>query len=101
MAQSILEKIIEGKIIAIVRGIPSTKILGLASALERGGVSCIEVTFDQTSEEKAQDTLASIRAIREALGDRMCVGAGTVMTVEQVRQAAEAGAEYMLSLIHI
>ena len=38
MAQSILEKIIEGKIIAIVRGIPSSKILGLASALERGGV---------------------------------------------------------------
>ena len=97
MAQSILEKIIEGRIIAIVRGIPSTKILGLASALERGGVSCIEVTFDQTSEKKAQDTLASIRAIREALGDRMCVGAGTVMTVEQVRQAAEAGAEYMIS----
>ena len=27
----------------------------------------------------------------------MCVGAGTVMTVEQVRQAAEAGAEYMIS----
>ena len=97
MAQSVLEKIIEGKIIAIVRGIPSTKILGLASALERGGVSCIEVTFDQTGEEKAQDTLASIRAIREELGDRMCVGAGTVMTVEQVRQAAEAGAEYMIS----
>ena len=97
MSQSVLEKIIEGKIIAIVRGIPSTKILGLASALERGGVSCIEVTFDQTSEEKARDTLASIRAIREALGDRMCVGAGTVMTVEQVRQAAEAGAEYMIS----
>ena len=78
MAQSVLEKIIEGKIIAIVRGIPSTKILGLASALERGGVSCIEVTFDQTSEKKAQDTLASIRVIREELGITMLTAGLTV-----------------------
>ena len=97
MSQTALNKIIEGKIVAIVRGIPSTKILGLAAALEKGGVNCIEVTFDQSSEEKARDTLAAIRAIKEGLGDKVCVGAGTVMSVEQVRQAAEAGAEYMIS----
>ena len=62
MSQTVLNKIIEGKIVAIVRGIPSTKILGLATALEKGGVNCIEVTFDQSSEEKARDTLAAIRA---------------------------------------
>ena len=95
MSQAVLEKILEGKIIAIVRGIPSTKIVGLAQALEKGGVNCIEVTFDQTSEEKAKDTLAAIRAIKDALGDKVCVGAGTVMSVEQVHQAVEAGAEYM------
>lgn len=97
MSQTVLERIIEGKIVAIVRGIPSTKILGLATALEKGGVNCIEVTFDQTSEEKAQDTLAAIRAIKDGLGDKVCVGAGTVMSAEQVRLAAEAGAEYMIS----
>jgi len=97
MSQTVLNKIIEGKIVAIVRGIPSTKILGLAAALEKGGVNCIEVTFDQSSEEKARDTLAAIRTIKEGLGDKVCVGAGTVMSVEQVRQAAEAGAEYMIS----
>ena len=70
MSQAVLEKILEGKIIAIVRGIPSTKIVGLAQALEKGGVNCIEVTFDQTSEEKAKDTLAAIRAIKDALGTR-------------------------------
>ena len=91
MSQAVLEKILEGKIIAIVRGIPSTKIVGLAQALEKGGVNCIEVTFDQSSEEKAKDTLAAIRA------DKVCVGAGTVMSVDQVHQAVEAGAEYMIS----
>lgn len=97
MSQAVLDKILEDKIIAIVRGIPSSQIVSLAAALEKGGVTCMEVTFDQSSEEKARDTLVAIRAIKEALGDRMCVGAGTVMTAEQVRQAVEAGAEYMIS----
>ncbi|MCI8436352.1 MAG: bifunctional 4-hydroxy-2-oxoglutarate aldolase/2-dehydro-3-deoxy-phosphogluconate aldolase [Lawsonibacter sp.] len=94
MAQSVLERIYEEKIIAIVRGIPSGKIAALAQALAEGGVSCIEVTFDQTNPE---ETLTSLRTIKSELGDRICLGAGTVMTVEQVEQAAQAGAEYMIS----
>ena len=84
---TVLERIYEEKIIAIVRGIPSTQIVGLARALTEGGVSCIEVTFD----------LASLRAIKSELGEAVCLGAGTVMTVEQVELAAQAGAEYMIS----
>lgn len=97
MSKEVLNKILEGKIVAIVRGIPSDEVVGLAQALEKGGISCIEVTFDQSSEEKAKDTLKAIANICEALGDRVCVGAGTVMTVEQVEAAAAAGAEYMIS----
>ena len=87
MAQEVLEQILKGKIIAIVRGIPSKDIVNLATAMEKGGINCIEVTFDQSSPEAAADTLVAIRAIKEQLGDRVYVGAGTVMTVEQVRQA--------------
>ena len=94
MAQSVLERIFEEKIIAIVRGVPSSRIVDLARALAEGGVSCIEVTFDQTAPE---DTLASLRAIKAELGDTICLGAGTVMTAEQVELAAQAGAEYMIS----
>lgn len=97
MSKEVLNKILEGKIVAIVRGIPSDEVVGLAEALVEGGISCIEVTFDQSSAEKAQDTLKAISNIHKALGDRVCVGAGTVMTVEQVEAAAAAGAEYMIS----
>lgn len=97
MSKKVLNKILEGKIVAIVRGIPSDEVVGLAKALVEGGISCIEVTFDQSSEEKAQDTLKAISNISKALGDRVCVGAGTVMTVKQVEAAAAAGAEYMIS----
>ena len=93
----ILEHIKESKIIAIVRGIPSTSIVDLVEAMVKGGVSCVEVTFDQSSEEKSKDSLKAISLIRETFGDRVAVGAGTVMTVEQVHQAVEAGAEYMIS----
>jgi len=97
MSKEVLNKILEGKIVAIVRGIPSDEVVGLAKALVEGGISCIEVTFDQSSEEKTQDTLKAISNISKALGDRVCVGAGTVMTVKQVETAAAAGAEYMIS----
>lgn len=97
MAKEVLNRILEGKIIAIVRGIPSEDVVSLAEALVQGGISCIEVTFDQSSEEKAKDTLKAISNIRQALGDRVCVGAGTVMSVDQVDAAVAAGAEYMIS----
>lgn len=97
MSQAVLHQILEDRIIAIVRGIPSGEITGLAQALRAGGIRCMEVTFDPSNPERDADTLASIRAIRETLGGDVCVGAGTVMTAELVRLAAEAGAEYMIS----
>lgn len=97
MSKQVLDTILAGKIIAIVRGIHSSKITGLVGALIEGGVNCVEVTFDQSSAEAAADTLASLRAISAAFGGKVCMGAGTVMTVEQVHQAVEAGAEYIIS----
>ena len=97
MERNVLEFIREHKIIAIVRGISSAQIVQLVQAMVDGGVRCVEVTFDQSSEEKRQDTLKSISTIRETFGDQVSVGAGTVMTVEQVHQAREAGAEYIIS----
>lgn len=97
MVRNVLEFIREHKIIAIVRGIPSAQIVELVRAMVSGGVRCVEVTFDQSSEEKQKDTLKSIAAIQAAFGAEVSVGAGTVMSVEQVHQALEAGAEYIIS----
>jgi 2-dehydro-3-deoxyphosphogluconate aldolase / (4S)-4-hydroxy-2-oxoglutarate aldolase len=97
MSNKVLEKILEGKIIAIVRGISSSKIVGLVQAMLDGGISCVEVTFDQSSEEKAEDTLVSISKIKEYFGDKIMVGAGTVLTKEQLHRAVAAGAEYIIS----
>lgn len=92
-----LEQIQEEKIVAIARGVPAEKIVLLAEALLAGGISCIEVTFDQSCAEKETETLRAIQRLKMCLGDTVCVGAGTVMNTDQVRRAAEAGAAYMIS----
>ena len=85
------------KIIAISRGISSSHILKVADALRRGGVHFMEVTYNPSNEEASKDTLKSIEMLKKEFGEEMHIGAGTVLTVEQVEDAREAGAEYIIS----
>lgn len=64
--------------------------LPLADALVKGGLPCAEVTF-RTSAAKE-----SIRRMTEKYPD-MLVGAGTILTTEQIDQAVEAGAKFIVS----
>lgn len=97
MSQAVLNHILDAKVIAITRGVSSEDIPALAQALYDGGITCMEITFDMSSEEKSKDTLKGISIIRDQFAGKIIPGAGTVMTPEQVRAAAEAGAEYMIS----
>ena len=62
----------------------------LAEALCEGGLPCAEVTFRT---DAAQD---GIRIISEEYPD-MLVGAGTVLTIDQVERAVWAGAKFIVS----
>jgi len=64
--------------------------LSLARALNVGGINCVEVTFRT---EAAEDSMKIIS--REMPG--MLVGAGTVLTTEQVDKALFAGAQFIVS----
>lgn len=97
MRNEIIQKIDEKKVIAIVRGIFGEECLNLAKALHKGGVDLMEVTFDQKSHEERLRTVSTIRLLVEKLGDEMCIGAGTVTTVEMVNMAKEAGAQFIVS----
>lgn len=92
-----LDFINKNKVVAIVRGIPSGSIADLAKAMVKGGLRCIEVTFDQSSEEGKAETLRSIEILSRNFRDEVLAGAGTVLTPEQVEQAVAAGAEYIIS----
>ena len=62
----------------------------LADALIEGGLSCAEVTFRTEAAEE------SIRLMSEKYPE-MLVGAGTVLTIEQVDRAVNAGAKFIVS----
>ena len=97
MRNEVIQKIIDEKVVAIVRGIYNEDCLNLAKALYAGGVKLMEVTFDQKSAEERQRTVDTIQLLTKELGDCMGFGAGTVTTVEMVRQAKEAGAQFIIS----
>lgn len=62
----------------------------LADALVKGGLPCAEVTFRTEAAEE------SIRIMADKYPD-MLVGAGTVLTTEQVDRAVNAGAKFIVS----
>ena len=85
------------KIIAICRRMDVSDILKLAEALQKGGVLMMEVTFDQSNVNCCRDTARAIEALNRGFGDSMRIGAGTVLTEEQVFAAKAAGAKYIIS----
>lgn len=95
--ENIKEWIYENKIVAIARRVQPEDMVNTAKALYEGGIRSLEITFDQASDSCIADTVASISKVKEALGDKICVGAGTVMTVEQAEAAKEAGADFALA----
>jgi 2-dehydro-3-deoxyphosphogluconate aldolase/(4S)-4-hydroxy-2-oxoglutarate aldolase len=62
----------------------------LAGALLAGGLKVMEVTF------RTSTAAESIKRIRQGLPE-MCIGAGTLLTAEQVQRAVDAGAQFGVS----
>ena len=96
MREEIIRTIEEKKLIAIIRGLNTDDAVKTAEALAKGGVTLIEVTFDQKHPEQFPMTAESIREIKASLPG-VFVGAGTVFSTEQVDLAKDAGAEFIIS----
>ena len=62
----------------------------LGEALQRGGLACAEITFRTAAAEEG------IRLMTKAFPD-MIIGAGTVLTTEQVDRAVAAGAQFIVA----
>jgi len=84
-----LETISQIKIVPVVAIHDAGHSDALADALIEGGLPCAEITFR---------TAAAADAIRILAGrGDMLVGAGTVLTIEQVQQAVDAGAAFIVA----
>lgn len=85
-----LRKIEQTGIVPVVVLEDEKDALPLAKTLQEAGMFCMEVTF------RTKAAFASIKSISENCKE-MLVGAGTVLTVDQVDQAMEAGAKFVVS----
>ncbi|MGE7775902.1 bifunctional 4-hydroxy-2-oxoglutarate aldolase/2-dehydro-3-deoxy-phosphogluconate aldolase [Chitinophaga sp. NPDC101104] len=90
---SVLSHILEHRIIAIVRGVKPENVLPLAEAMYAGGIRLLEVTMN------SEDPLNVIREVSAKMGGKMIIGAGTVLEAPTAREAAAAGAKFILSPI--
>jgi 2-dehydro-3-deoxyphosphogluconate aldolase/(4S)-4-hydroxy-2-oxoglutarate aldolase len=86
-----LRHVLECGIVAVVRSPDSRQLVEVVRALADGGVTVAEITMT------VPDALDVVRQVRQALGDRVLLGAGTVLDPETARAALLAGAEYIVA----
>lgn len=78
-------------IVGIIRAPDGSRLVEVAQALLAGGVDCLEVTFTVPRAHRVLEQVA------DALGDKVLLGAGTVLDPETCRIAILAGAEFIVS----
>lgn len=93
----VIEKICEHKIIAILRKVPAKKLLPLAEALYNGGIRLLEVAYNADGSVTDEETAKNIEVLSKHFGNKMYIGAGTVMSDEQVRLTRNAGGLFIIS----
>ncbi|HVG13613.1 MAG TPA: bifunctional 4-hydroxy-2-oxoglutarate aldolase/2-dehydro-3-deoxy-phosphogluconate aldolase, partial [Chitinophagaceae bacterium] len=90
-AASSLAQILQHKLVAILRGVSPGDVVHVANALYEGGIRVLEVTLN------SEDALLQIEQLSSTVGDRMLVGAGTVLDVGGAKDAIGAGAQFLIS----
>ena len=87
----------EHGLIVIFRGVELSKIPAVAKALYDGGARIVEVAFNPSDCDTVKKTTDIIKKIYETMGDKLMVGAGTVISEEYVNAAYSAGAKFIFS----
>ena len=87
----ILKRLIEGKVVAVVRLDSGDQLIKVAQALKAGGISAIEFTVP------TPNSLEMIKQAATYFGDEVIIGAGTVLDPETARAAILAGAQFIVT----
>lgn len=90
---TVLQHLLKHQIVAIVRGADPAGVVHIAKALNDGGINILEITMN------SDQPLRVINEVAQALGDKMVIGAGTVLDAQTARDAVAAGAKFILSPI--
>ena len=86
-----LQRVLDLGLVAIIRAPSSEELVRVARSLYEGGIDVIEVTFT------VPGVLDVLSAVRRELGDKVLLGAGSVLDPETARAALLAGADFIVS----
>jgi 2-dehydro-3-deoxyphosphogluconate aldolase/(4S)-4-hydroxy-2-oxoglutarate aldolase len=86
-----LRQVLDCGIVAVVRAPDSRRLVEVVRALAEGGVTVVEITMT------VPDALGVVREVRREMGERVLLGAGTILDPETARAALLAGAEYLVA----
>lgn len=86
-----LRQVLDAGIVAVVRSQDSQQLVEVVRALADGGVTVAEITMT------VPNALEVLRQVRQEMGDRVLLGAGTVLDTETARAVLLAGAEFIVS----
>jgi 2-dehydro-3-deoxyphosphogluconate aldolase/(4S)-4-hydroxy-2-oxoglutarate aldolase len=89
--ESDLRRVLDCGIVAVVRAPDSQQLVEVVKALADGGITVAEITMT------VPGALDVVREARKVLGDRVMLGAGTILDPETARAAFLAGAEYIVA----
>ena len=92
-----IQKIEKNKIIVITRGIYGEELLRLSEALYEGGIRAFEITYDPADPNTLDTIKKNVEALDAKFQGKLLLGVGTVLNREQVRNAKEAGAKFIVS----
>jgi 2-dehydro-3-deoxyphosphogluconate aldolase / (4S)-4-hydroxy-2-oxoglutarate aldolase len=87
---SAISRVLNSGVVAILRAPSGEMLADVAAALCAGGVEAIEVTFTVPSAHRVLEQVVS------RLGDKILLGAGTVLDPETARIALLSGAEFIV-----
>jgi len=81
----------EAPLIAILRGVQPYEVVAIGEALYHAGFRCIEVPLN------SPDPFVSIGALSQAIPHDCIIGAGTVLTVDDVAKVRDAGGRIVVT----
>jgi 2-dehydro-3-deoxyphosphogluconate aldolase/(4S)-4-hydroxy-2-oxoglutarate aldolase len=85
------------KIIVIVRGVDKKDLIPLAKSMYDGGIRLLEVTYSANGSVTDEETADNVKLLVDYFGDKMVIGAGTVLTEKQVELTYKAGGKFIIS----
>lgn len=95
--ESTIQTIEREKIVVITRNIYNEDLLKLAKALFAGGIRCFEITYDPADPNTMTKITENMKMLEDAFQGKLELGVGTVLTPEQVVNAKNAGAKFIVS----